>query len=248
MEADGYGTGVAEPLSSVAEDNVYEEGYNSYSYQRDTGQDTPRARSPEMAGFQYGGNTMNQTMSEGHYGTSRSHGDDLFSRYIVEPSSRFQPGSVFKIYWSEPLGDGLNATVRSYMDKKGEKFHYSFRRFIVVASDEGHSTCVPILTYGHRACTKRGVKAQKHGIVYQVGNRPFRLHMEPELGFPPARVELFERTEKLDKESRVNYSKLVTIEHNYRVFFIGRIHPGDFVNIVSPAVDTCWGKKRRHHR
>jgi len=92
------------------------------------------------------------------------------------------------------------------------------------------------------------VKAQKHGIVYQTGNRPFRLHGEPELGFQPARVELFERAEKLDKESRVNYSKLVTVEHNYRVFFIGRIHPRDFSDIVGPAVDICWDKKKRHHR
>lgn len=70
---------------------------------------------------------------------------------------------------------------------------------------------------------------------------------EPKLGFQPVRVELYERTEKLDKESRVNYAKLTTVEHNFRVFFIGRIVPEDFNRIVGPAVEECWNRKRRHN-
>jgi hypothetical protein len=30
--------------------------------------------------------------------------------------------------------------------------------------------------------------------------------------------------EKLRKESRVNYSKIYTVEHNVRVCFIGKVH------------------------
>lgn len=45
---------------------------------------------------------------------------------------------------------------------------------------------------------------------------------EPKLGFAPVRVDMTEDGEKLSKESRVNYSKLVTIEHNVKVF-IGSI-------------------------
>ncbi|KAH8905278.1 hypothetical protein BR93DRAFT_929533 [Coniochaeta sp. PMI_546] len=51
--------------------------------------------------------------------------------------------------------------------------------------------------------------------------------------------------EKLAKESRVNYSKLVTIEHNTKLFFIGHIADKDFVDIVMEAVDKCWSEKVR---
>lgn len=101
------------------------------------------------------------------------------------------------------------------------------------------------MTYEHKACTKKGVKPSKHGIVYQVGKRPRTVEGEPQLGFPPVRVELYERTEKLDKESRVNYAKLTTVEHNFRVYFIGRVVQDDFYRIVSPAVDQCWSRKKR---
>lgn len=240
-EDDGYGTGMVPGPSSMVT------GYDqsAYQFQDDPGQQTPRALSPMVQTPYSYGNTINQRVSDRGYGTSHSsQQNDIWSSFVVEHSSRFQPGEVFKIYWSEPLGSGMNATLRSYM-QRGQKFHESFRRFIVVATDEGHSTCVPILTYGHQACTKKGVKPRKHGIVYASGTRPRMMPGEPDLGFEPVRLELTERTEKLDKESRVNYAKLVTIEHNYRVFFIGRIATSDFHNIVTPAVDYCWQNKNR---
>lgn len=105
----------------------------------------------------------------------------------------------------------------------------------------------PILTYERQACNKRGVKPLKHGIIYQHGKRPRMLAGEPQLGFEPVRVHLDVRSEQLVKESRVNYAKLTTIEHNFPVFFIGRIDSDDFQNIVRPAVDTCWQKKKHHN-
>jgi hypothetical protein len=89
------------------------------------------------------------------------------------------------------------------------------------------------------------VKPLKHGIVYPIGKRPRLLAREPQLGFSPVRVDLYERSERLVKESRVNYSKLVTVQHNFKVFFIGRVVEEDFQSIVIPAVDQCWQKKKR---
>jgi hypothetical protein len=103
----------------------------------------------------------------------------------------------------------------------------------------------PILTYERQACNKRGVKPLNHGIAYQNGKRPRMLPGEPQLGFEPIKIDLHEGSEQLVKESRVNYAKLTTIEHNFPVLFIGRVDPVDFSNIVRPAVDTCWGRKRR---
>jgi len=80
--------------------------------------------------------------------------------------------------------------------------------------------------------------------VYAPPEEPQLLRGEPALGFRPVRLELDLQAEKLAVESRVNYSKLVTIEHNVKVFFIGRIFAEDF-RIVNDAVDKCWGAKTR---
>ncbi|RYP89740.1 hypothetical protein DL770_004128 [Monosporascus sp. CRB-9-2] len=109
-------------------------------------------------------------------------------------------------------------------------------------------------SYG-KACTKNGVRASKHGIVYELSRHkgpPRLLKKEPELGFEPVAVEIYAPNEKLQLESRVNYSKLVTIEHNVKVFFIGRV-AHQHLDYVQNAVNECWGKKRterssRKHR
>ncbi|OBR03884.1 hypothetical protein CH63R_13011 [Colletotrichum higginsianum IMI 349063] len=104
----------------------------------------------------------------------------------------------------------------------------------------------PILTYQGKACKKKGVKPHKHGMVYH--NKPHRLlPNEPELGFPAVRAKLTVEGEKLDKASRVNYSKLVTIEHNVKVFFIGYISP-ERMDDFAGAVDACWESKTHSHR
>ncbi|KAL2162813.1 hypothetical protein VTH06DRAFT_6649 [Thermothelomyces fergusii] len=177
-----------------------------------------------------------------------SERSDIRHLFVVEHSSRFQPGEVFKILWCEPRGAGPpRSEMMSHpglIEHNETSFFQGYRRFIVVANDEGHCTCVPILTYEGQGCTKRGVKASKHGIVYQSGKKPRMLPGEPQLGFSPVRVRL-QPSEKLKKESRVNYAKLTTIEHNFRVFFIGSVEPDDFRNIVKPAVQTCWERKKR---
>ncbi|ROT41254.1 hypothetical protein SODALDRAFT_322431 [Sodiomyces alkalinus F11] len=175
----------------------------------------------------------------------------LDPRYVVEPSSRFQPGEVFKVLWAEPSGNvGGTPTIsdkRALQDQYGGAIYVGFRRYIVIGNDEGHCTCVPILTYGGKACKKKGVKPHKHGIIYVQGHRPKPLDNEPKLGFSPARMKIEAEGEKLAKESRANYSKLVTVEHNVKVFFIGHIIPEDW-DIVLDAVDKCWENKIKHQR
>lgn len=84
--------------------------------------------------------------------------------YQVEPSIRFQPGEVcicslslmltnanidkiFKVHWSEPQGassDGAPSVSGKHeiQNRFGTKFFVGFRRFIVIANDQGHCTCV----------------------------------------------------------------------------------------------------------
>ncbi|KAI0445428.1 hypothetical protein F4803DRAFT_548160 [Xylaria telfairii] len=167
-------------------------------------------------------------------------------RFVVEHSYKFQPGEVFKILWSEPtgqvIGDSPISDIRA-MNDSGGQFYVGYRRFIIVSTDESHhSTCVPILTYDRRGCGKKGVRPSKHGIIYAAGQKPKLLRNEPELGFDPVPLEIYAEGETLARESRVNYSKLVTIEHNVKVFFIGRI-PYPYFDSVSYAVDKCWNDK-----
>ncbi|PHH90304.1 hypothetical protein CDD83_4042 [Cordyceps sp. RAO-2017] len=178
--------------------------------------------------------------------------DELDPRYRVEHSSKFQPGEIFKVHWSEPQGSGNEHAPsvsgrQEIQNRFGTKFFVGFRRFIVIANDLGHSTCVPILTYGGKGCKKRGVKPAKHGVIYERGHKARLLDGEPKLGFAPIRVEMTEEGEKLSKESRVNYSKLVTVEHNVKVFFIGSVVANDW-EIVQDAVNRCWSEKNHHKK
>ncbi|UKZ72547.1 hypothetical protein TrVFT333_000178 [Trichoderma virens FT-333] len=128
-------------------------------------------------------------------------------RYRFEPSSKFQPGEIFKIHWPETQG-------ASSEDTSSESSKYEVQSRVGTRQ---------ILTYGGNGCTKKGVNPNEHGIIHERGSKPQLLDNEPKLGFPPVRVDIKEEGEKLSKESRVNYSRLVTVEHNIKVFFIGSI-------------------------
>ncbi|KAG5913628.1 hypothetical protein E4U42_000966, partial [Claviceps africana] len=172
--------------------------------------------------------------------------------YRIEPSSRFQPGEIFKVYWSEPQGAGKHkhgsvSGRQEIQNRFGIKFFVGFRRFIVIANDQGHCTCVPILTYGGKACNKNGVKPAKHGIIHEQGQKARMLDGEPKLGFPAVQARITEEGEKLCKESRVNYSKLVTVEHNVKVFFVGSVEPESWPQ-VADAVNDCWYQKIHQRR
>ncbi|KAB5545771.1 hypothetical protein GE09DRAFT_1224722 [Coniochaeta sp. 2T2.1] len=100
------------------------------------------------------------------------------------------------------------------------------------------------MTYMGQACKRKGVKPARHGIIYQVNKKPRQAAQGANLGYQPIRMRVTAEGETLAKESRVNYAKLVTVEHNVKVYFIGQILPGDFDSIVRPAVDDCWSAKR----
>lgn len=82
----------------------------------------------------------------------------------------------------------------------------------------------PIFTYGWQGTAKPGVKGNDHAIIYTSSHAPKELEGEKKLLKRPVRVNNISDKEKLDKASRVNYSKVYTIEHNIRVCFIGEIH------------------------
>ena len=205
----------------------------------------------------YGG----QVEKKDHLKGTKGDAEPLDHRYKICHSYEFAPGSVFKVLWFEPkgkpIGGGSKVSELVRMRDAKKDFYVGFRRFIVIANDEGHCTCVPILTYGRQGCNKPGVKAKQHGMIYlnqaqlypqhQAKQYPPQLPNEPELGFPPVRIVIDARNETISEESRVNYSKLINVEHNVKVFFIGRIFEEDS-DIVFDAVDKCWDRKFKKQR
>ena len=77
-----------------------------------------------------------------------------------------------------------------------------------------------------------------HGIIYDVTKKPRLLSGEPNLGFPPVGMAITVRAEGLEEESRINYSKPSTIEHNAPVYFIGQVRKEDLRTVLK-AYDAC---------
>lgn len=51
---------------------------------------------------------------------------------------------------------------------------------------------------------------------------PMMMSGEPPLGFAPIRIAIIPE-QQFSPASRVNYSKLITVQHNVKVLFIGEI-------------------------
>ncbi|KAH6682503.1 hypothetical protein B0J14DRAFT_123834 [Halenospora varia] len=165
----------------------------------------------------------------------------LDDRFKVHYSSYFKPYEVFKILWSEPAGETrtndtrVTETIHSTL---GGRVYTTIRRFIVVATEVGHSQCVPILTYEGRGIKKPGAKKDAHAAVYIGTTRP----QVASTGSEPIRIQPISPREKLVPTSLINYAKIYTVEHNVKVFFIGSIHE-ESRHTFRGEVDYAWSRK-----
>ncbi|RFU32260.1 hypothetical protein B7463_g4072, partial [Scytalidium lignicola] len=145
--------------------------------------------------------------------------------YKVHTSADFRIGHIFQLLWSEPYGSTGTDTENEPEVKTGATVYCSIRRFIVINSRHpGHSTCIPILTYRGRGTTTRGVDPEMHSIVYSSEDPPGPQKGEDVKALkPPIKVVIGDMRNKLDRASRINYSKVYTVEHNVKVLFIGKV-------------------------
>jgi hypothetical protein len=90
---------------------------------------------------------------------------------------------------------------------------------------DGHSLCIPILTYGLLGVLKYGVHPEDHAVVYSSKrDGPYLLDREEGLmSNKPIRIEIRDPSHNLDRHSRLNYAKVYTVEHNLKVLFIGQV-------------------------
>jgi hypothetical protein len=102
----------------------------------------------------------------------------------------------------------------------------------------------PIVTYGHRATTKGGLQYTDHAVIY-TGNKPPKvLPGEPNLLLEPIQVLTKMPRDRLAGESRINYAKIYTVEHNVKVAFIGKISPASERRFMNDF-DSVWETKNK---
>jgi hypothetical protein len=79
------------------------------------------------------------------------------------------------------------------------------------------------MTYGGQGTLKPGVHPEDHAPIYSSKHEGPQIREGEEMENVPIRVDVIDLSHKLDPMSRLNYAKLYTVEHNVKVFFIGKI-------------------------
>jgi hypothetical protein len=88
------------------------------------------------------------------------------------------------------------------------------------------------------------VKQDDHAIIYTGENPPREIQGEDPLTLRPIRVIPKTPRDKLEKESRINYAKIYTVEHNVKVHFIGEVAKSSQHRLIADF-DAAWMKKRQ---
>jgi hypothetical protein len=156
-------------------------------------------------GTEFRGTTGDQEPLNSHYK----------KRQPADAGRFFKVGRVFSILWHESSGTGQGA-VRG---KHGEPVHSKIRRMAVVREGHGNCWAVPINTYGKQGVGKRGFNADDingHAIIYMTGTSASRAPNEPVMSKSPIEVEPADQDQYLEHMSRINFTKIHTVEHNGR--------------------------------
>ncbi|TVY13980.1 hypothetical protein LARI1_G008742 [Lachnellula arida] len=158
-------------------------------------------------------------------------------RCIGEKEQRkfWKVGRVFMMLWTEPAAEGSTRNGTHYSKVWLDQGVYSeIRRFVVLKEGYGNSICSPVHTYNGQATLKPNLpERQQHAIIHTSRDCPpehsYRLTdgtlVKENLSKDPIRV----RREQSGPEgdlgacSRLNYSKIYTVEHYIRVLNIGMV-------------------------
>jgi len=157
----------------------------------------------------------------------------------------FVSGKVFKALWPELLGQANESVTVTSETKFGEKIATKIRWFIVVNPGLQHCTCLPIATYNKQGVAKPGVVKNHHAIAYTSNTAPQQERSERPLAnegdpmLPSIRiVPKSRRYGKMDKMSRIDFSRMYTVEHNVKVFDFGNVHPAHLGRLRSHWIQT----------
>ena len=155
-----------------------------------------------------------------HRSTSSTHqgtANIADSRFVVQRSVFFCLGRVIAVHWPENYGltPAQNSTASEWSRTSGDGIHYKLRRMVVIKSGHGFSLVVPVSTYEGRGLKKYVSNQQDvraHSIIYMSGSKPSLLSGEPGPDKQDIEVAPASLDQKLDIASRINFSKVHTIE------------------------------------
>ncbi|KAI6715944.1 hypothetical protein JHW43_001602 [Diplocarpon mali] len=184
--------------------------------------------------------------------------EELDPRYhVIEDVKKLRKfwrvGRVFMMLWSEPA--------RAYRDvgKSRDGSHYSttylngnvyseIRRFVVIREGHGNCICSPIHTYNNQATLKPNLPdVQQHAIIYTSKSAPPSLCSYNDSGEVIAREDLNKDPLRVIPEgplpeadlgiySRINYSKIYTVENYVRVLNIGLVHQNSMQSLIANSL------------
>ena len=153
---------------------------------------------------------------KGFHSTSMSEAatvHDAIYQVVKQPQKFFKRGKLFMAYWIEPQG----------FCQGQSKPHSKNRRFMVIRSKKRHCLCLAVHTYQGQATSKPGVRADDHAAVIPEGGSLTLHPEEKELYRQPIHVILERDDVTIDGTSRMDFSRIYTVEYNVPVKGIGRI-------------------------
>lgn len=172
---------------------------------------------------------------------------------IRNPRAYFKKGRVFKVSWPEPKGElsqnagpsalsiradtptqvslpqtnGVSDTIASLDGMAGgTTLHIKTRMFVVIRQRAQHCLCLPVYTYSQQGTSKVGVKPEDHAPLIKE-HTELVLHPD-EQGSKmqrPIVLILEDATLQWSPLSRINVSKVQSVEYNLKVKTVGRISP-----------------------
>lgn len=105
---------------------------------------------------------------------------------------------------------------------------------------KAHCLCVPVHTYGRLGTTKSGVSANDHVPLVAEGENMIPVYGEQPLR-PAIHVIVENSSIRVSTSARIDFSRLYTVEYNYLVATVGRIHPRDVERLKQYAAQLLFG-------
>ncbi|KAF2451255.1 hypothetical protein P171DRAFT_478303 [Karstenula rhodostoma CBS 690.94] len=172
---------------------------------------------------------------------------------IRNPRGYFKKGRVFKVIWPEPRGElGSGATLHTSSSRAdtplqqpilqansafdgtpgldgiagSTALHVKTRIFVVIRQRALHCLCLPVYTYSQQGTSKTGVKPEDHAPLVKE-NAEVELHPDEQAGKlrKPIYLILEDTTLQWSSLSRINLSKVQSVEYNLKVKTVGRVSP-----------------------
>jgi hypothetical protein len=107
---------------------------------------------------------------------------------------------------------------------------------------KAHCLCVPVPTYRGLGTTKSGVNASDHVPLVAEGRNTVPVSGEQPIR-PAIHVIVENTSVRVSTSARIDFSRLYTVEYNYVVKTVGRIHARDMDRLKQYAAQLLLGDR-----